>query len=248
MKLINIAAGARDSATIVPIVRSLKESGMNIDVHCADSEELDADERAFQEILRAAKEADMIVVRLHSDTSHFKKWDRFKEVAEAAKGLLFVDRHMDEVMREVRPLFAGTDEDYALLREYVELGGDENNRSLLLWAARFCDKVDVEVPPPIRQRTEGVYHPDWPRDIDLQTYLGTLDPDHPTIGIMFFQGYWSSDNIRPIDSLIRELEGMVRTSFLCSSSPPPSSVSGSSASARWWSNTSWKGRMPGWIV
>lgn len=227
VKLINIAAGARDSAVIVPVARSLKERGMNVEVQCADSEDLDTDERAFQGILRATKEADMIVVRLHSDTSHFKKWDRFKEVAEGAKGLLFVDSHMDEVMREVRPLFSGSDEDYALLREFVELGGDENNKGLLLWALRFCDGADVEVPQPCKQRTEGVYHPDRPRDIDLQTYLETLDPDRPTIGILFFQGYWSSDNIGPIDALIREIECMganVLPVFFIAS---PSSVTGS---------------------
>ena len=227
MKIINIAAGARDSAVIMPVVKCLEEQGFIIEVKCADSEELDTNERAFLEMMKHVKEADLIIVRLHSDTSHFKKWDRFEEGAKRAKGLFFVDSHMEEVAREVRPLFAGSDEEYDLLRSYVELGGDENNRALLLWAFRRIEGLDVEVPEPRRQRTEGVYHPDKPRDIELRQYLGTLDPARPTIGILFFQGYWLSNNIEPVDALVRELERIGANALPVFFIASPNPVSGS---------------------
>lgn len=227
VKIINIAAGARDSAVIMPVVKCLEEQGFIIEVKCADSEELDTNERAFLEMMKHVKEADLIIVRLHSDTSHFKKWDRFEEGAKRAKGLFFVDSHMEEVAREVRPLFAGSDEEYDLLRSYVELGGDENNRALLLWAFRRIEGLDVEVPEPRRQRTEGVYHPDKPRDIELRQYLGTLDPARPTIGILFFQGYWLSDNIEPVDALVRELERIGANALPVFFIASPNPVSGS---------------------
>ena len=181
----------------MPVAKCLEEQGFKLEVQTADSEDLDVNEKKFLELIKQVKEADLIIVRLHSDTSHFKKWGRFEEAAKLTKGLLFVDSHMEEVAREVRPLFKGSDEEYDLLRRYVELGGDENNRAIILWALRRIGGLDVEVPEPRRQRTEGVYHPDQPRDIELLDYLATLDPSRPTIGILFFQGYWSSKTSSP---------------------------------------------------
>lgn len=228
VKIVNIAAGARDSSNILPPARSLRDVGMDIEVHCADSEDLDANERSFIEMLKLVAEADLVIVRLHSDTTHFKKWDRFRAAAERAKGLVFINSGMPEVAAEVRGLFKGTSEDYGLLRSYIELGGGENERGLLLWACRVISGLDVEVPPPQRQRTEGIYHPDHPRDVDLPTYLGTLDPARPTVGVMFFQGYWLSNDLEPMDALIRELErigaNVIPVFFIASPNPVSGSI------------------------
>lgn len=121
VRIVIIAAGARDSTNILPSARHLTEQGMDVDIHCADSGDLDSDEGSFVDMMKLVADAHLVVVRLHNDTSHFKKWDRFRETAEKAAGLVFVDSPMPEVRAEVRPLFRGVHEKYDLLTAYVEL-------------------------------------------------------------------------------------------------------------------------------
>jgi cobaltochelatase CobN len=227
MKLVSITAG-RDSFTLAEAARELAALGLPIDLVSAEAEELDSREKSFLEVLRAVRKADLVLVRIHGDPSRFKKFDRFKEVVEKAGRLTFVDcEGMREIMPEFRHLFILSDDEYDRVRKYVEMEGKDNIRGLLLWACRALGKMDVEVPDPVPPRTEGIYHPDHPRDIGLADYLATLDPGRPTVGIMFPQGIWLTDDLEPIDALVRAVESVGANALPAFLSTVPSEITGS---------------------
>ena len=169
-----------------------------------------------------------MLLKIHSDPSYFKKYDRFREVTDRGKVPVFLDCNSPEIMKDNRVLFSFSDEDYQLVRAFVELGGDGNNRSLLLWICKSIGGLDqIEVPSPIKPRAQGLYHPDYPREMEEKDYLDALNEGRPTIGIIFHQTFWNKMNIDNIDALIRAIEGRGANTIPVFCITSPSEITGS---------------------
>ncbi len=208
MKIIDIAGGKKDNGMMRAAAERLKGEGRPIDLVSVDSETVDLDEKRFLELTKEVKTADMVLVHFHGEPSRFKKFDRLKEVLARSKRPVYISNDsMPEVMLEHRPMFTLPDGEYDRVRAYIEVGGEENLRSFLLWACKVLGgDASIGVPDPVRPEAQGIYHPDIGRSIDLERYLSRLDRSRPTVGILFSQGSWLSGNLEPIDSLIRAVE------------------------------------------
>ena len=202
----NIAAGTKDSASIMPAVRILREKGIDVDVYCIDSEEMDLNEQTFVSTMRRLRDIDFVVIRFHNDPSYFKKFERFLEALYQNKRPAFIDTNVPGIMKQYRNLFPFDEKSYDTLTSFVELGGDENQMGLILWVCKNIKGIDVMVPAPKKPKMEGIYHPDRPVGIELENFLDSLDTSRPTIGILFHQHLLLNNNLEGIDELVRTIE------------------------------------------
>lgn len=93
------------------------------------------------------------------------------------------------------------------INKYLLRGGGANFEQLLYYLHTHITGENIAFQPPIDQRNEGIYHPDFPLDIQLDDYLEqNVDPDLPTVGLWFYQTYWLNNNMAFVDAIIRSVE------------------------------------------
>lgn len=98
--------------------------------------------------------------------------------------------------------------------EYWNYGGAENMARLLAFLyARVGGRPGVEVEPPVRQLTAGIYHPRAPEPFaSLEEYRRWYSaqrpapPDAPYVGILFYHTNLKNRDMAHIDALIAALE------------------------------------------
>ncbi len=207
MKFVHISVGTKDSHMMNTAVRTVRSEGIGVDFSCYDSSDLDEDPLILSEMLRDAASADIITLKVHGDTSYFKRYDRLEKVIRDYGICTLLDCTEEDVVDSCRNMFTGTDEEHTNGILYMELGGDENFRSLLLWAAKYFDNADVDVPDPIHPPAQGIHRPGC-GCIDIDEYVDSLDLSKPTVGIFFYQRQWVTGNTAHVDALISELESM----------------------------------------
>ncbi len=206
LRVVNICSGGGGGEALSRAASALISEGLPLELEEFSSEEMDRDERSFQKAVRSAAEADLLLLRLHGGAPYFRKFDRFIDaVPEMVQ--VFLQSEVPEEMVDHRHRFRFPEEDFRLLLKCVKLGGEENEKALLLWAGRNLCSWDREVPAPAIPRTEGIYHPRHPSDVALEDYLESLVPGRPTAGLMFYQGHWLSGSLQAVDCMIESLEG-----------------------------------------
>ncbi len=189
---------------------------------CADSEDLDADEESFTGFMSEIRRADIILVSLHGDESMFKKYGRMITLVDKIGIDMLYEGSLPESNSENRCRFKHSDDDYVLMRSLLDLGGPDNLTSAIKWIEKEIGKVpDIVVPAPVLRITEGLCHPEWGPDSDLEAFLETLDPTKPTVGVMTHQVSYLMDRMGPIHDLVRgiEAQGANVIPVFCISSP-----------------------------
>lgn len=205
MYFVNISIGTNDSFLLNETASRLKGELPFFDYINFDSSDLDSDPVLLHEAMRIVAESDFVTIKVHGDPSFMKKFDRLEE-AIRSNGVSALLCCTDEgVTTDYRWMFGGTDEEFDLALTYFSLGGDENYRSLMLWAIRRCEGADVEIPAPVVPPAQGVYYPGM-EDISFETFLDGLDRSKPVVGIFFYQKQWLTRNLDNIDGLIRAVE------------------------------------------
>ena len=93
------------------------------------------------------------------------------------------------------------------IKRYLAKGGFANFEQLLYYFYNHFSEGNVACSDPIDQRNEGIYHPDFPLDIELDDYLTRhVKPKRPTVGLWFYQTYWLNNNLAFVDAIIRSVE------------------------------------------
>ncbi|MCL2032011.1 MAG: cobaltochelatase subunit CobN [Methanomassiliicoccaceae archaeon] len=197
-----------------------------------DSEDTIRDPIEFRELLRSVKNSDLLMIVMHGDPSTYKKFDELKAVLMEENINTFLLCQFEESMAENRPLFKGSDDEFRMMRKYIQLGGEANYKSLILYLLKIIGGTDVEVPEPYRNRAQGIYHPDFPRDVALEHYRASLDMNKPTVGILLPQGAWVRGSLEPYDLLIREIEKLGANTIPVFHIPTPSEITGSIGSIK----------------
>ena len=207
LTLVYISAGCMDPNTIGEACRALSDLDVNIKVVTANSEPLDEDEESFMDLLNSARNADLVVIRVHSDPSYFKKLGRLLSVIDNKSIPLMLSCNSLGVNKDFRSRFPFPDDDHEHLRRFIELGGTANSIGLLKWACvKTAGAEDVQIPEPFVPPAQGLYHPDL-ENIDENEYLDNLKPG-PVVGILFHQNCWIGKNTDHVDALIRAVERM----------------------------------------
>jgi len=207
--VVHLSVVNRDSIFLGKACAELNDVPVQINMTCADSEDLDANEEMFLEFLMKVRKAEFVLIRLHGDESHFKKYGRLLEVMDKADVDLLYAGSVPETNDEYRPRFKHSDEDYRMVRALMMVGGHGNHRSIGMWLCKAIGGIDgIVVPEPVMNRTEGLYTPWIPNEVDHEEYLRGLDPSKPTIGLMFHQSTWLKERTTAVDEAIERLRGM----------------------------------------
>ncbi len=205
MKLVYISVGTKDSHMMNGAVRKVRAEGFDLDFHCWDAADLDADPVMLADALKIVASADLVTLKVHGDTSYFKKFDRLEKVLRDYSICAMLECTEQAVTDAYRWMFTGSEEGYRLCGDCLRLGGDENFAALMKWGLREYDHLDIEVPAPRHNPPQGIYRPGL-EDIDISRYIDSLDLSRPTVGIFFYQSQWVSGNTHHVDALIEEVE------------------------------------------
>ena len=93
--------------------------------------------------------------------------------------------------------------------EYFTHGGVPNLVNLLRCLSDNLLLTGHGYDPPAPLPRDGLYHPDAPDDLTLETWQARFArPDRPTIGLLFYRAHWMAQNLAPIDALVRQVEDL----------------------------------------
>lgn len=207
IKVVSVSVQSSDARSLTePLKKMGKELDLEYDIYCVNCEDADEDLLIYQELERKTRDADFVFIRCMADVSRFNKYEKYEKALKECNGFVFLNSGNLEVTMMHRDLFKGSDDDFILLRNFALNRGPENDHGLLRWAAVALGLTNLPVPAPVEQRSSGIYHPNFPKDVTADHYFKTLTPGKLKIGIMFTSSLWSYDNMDHIDSLIRCLE------------------------------------------
>ena len=181
------------------------ENGWDLDLFCANDSDIDEEPLLYHELTLRTKTADLVLVRVMADPTRMRRFEQWEKVLRECPGYVHVYSGNLEVSLVYRDLFKGDDREYMRLREFVRGRGAENDRAIVQWV-HHAVTGEGDVPDPVEHRPNGIYHPDFDRDVTLDEYLAHLDPSKPTIGLMFTANLWIYGNLEHIDAFIRETE------------------------------------------
>ncbi len=205
MRYVNISIGTKDSFLLNRAASEVRAEHPALEYSNYDSADLDSDSLLLTEALMEVARADFVTLRVHGDTSYMKRFDRLLGAIESNAICALLSCTDECVTQEYRRLFDGDDEEYGRVLSYYVLGGEGNFRALVLWAVGRFDGVDVDVPQPERPLAQGIYYPGR-EDTSFASYLDSLDPSRPNIGIFLYQKQWLTGNLGNVDGLIRAVE------------------------------------------
>ena len=188
-----------------PAEKVCKEKGWDLDLFCANGSDIDDDPLLYHELILRSKAADLVLVRVMADPTRMRRFEQWERILRECPGYVHIYSGNLEASLVYRDLFRGDDREYMRLRELVRGRGAENDEAVVLWL-HHAITGEGEVPDPVEQRPNGIYHPDFDRDVTLEEYLGNLDPSRPTVGLMFTANLWIYGNLEHIDEFIRETE------------------------------------------
>ena len=205
LKVVYLSAGVMNADNVSKTVTGLTDVGCRIELTSVNSEAIDHDKGIMAQYLEKVEESDFFFMRGQHGTYYVQSFPKIEEILRK-KGIPgFVSCALKEETEAAHNLFIGSDEDYSLLYKYLVVGGEVNNANVLRWAAIRIKGMKGEPPVPDVPRSQGLYHPGHP-DMDEEKYLSNLDPEKPTVGVIFRQYYWIEHNLAHIDAIINTLE------------------------------------------
>ena len=209
MKIVYVSVQSADAKNMEEPVREIAlETGWDVDIFCANADEIDDDPLLYHELVRRSMVADLILIRCMTDPTRLKRFDKYEQVLRDCPGYTVIYAGNMEVRLMYRDLFKGDDQDFILVGEFLRNRGPENDKSIVRWLHnRLTGEGDV--PEPVATRPNGIHHPDFDRDVGFEEYMeARMVPGRPTVGLLYTANLWIYDNQQHIDALIRELESM----------------------------------------
>ncbi len=219
--------GSNHAPELGMICKSIHTNNTGMVLETFEASETIRDASEYRSLIKSAKSSDLFVINIHGDTSGYKKYDELKVILEENRINTFVMCYMEESMSAARPLFTGSDNEYLRIRSYLQLGGPVNREYLIRYVHSLISKSGTDVPAPVRERAQGIYHPDMDRNITFEDYLKTLDPSKPTVGVLVNQASWLNGNTEPHDLLIRMIEEKEANVLPVFFTPTPGEITGS---------------------
>ena len=90
---------------------------------------------------------------------------------------------------------------------YLIRGSVPNFQNLFLFLSDSYLGTDYGHEAPAEVPWEGVYHPDEPDGVDVESFVQRrFVPGKPSIAVLFYRAHWMSGNLQAVDALVRRLE------------------------------------------
>ena len=210
MRKVRIAYLTTGGADVIPLVSAVRalteEKGEIAEVLLRTGEDL-AEPGELENFIRFARESHLLIMHLMGGKKSFPHFDKLISSLEGGSVRIHAQGWGGEPDVELIRLSTVSEEDRRKISRYINYGGVENFKNLLLFAANRFAGAEFEIREPERPPWEGIYHPDLDRIPTLEEYLERkLVPGRPTVGLMFYQSFWQSKNTAFVDKLIVEIE------------------------------------------
>ena len=200
MRIVNLLCDAQDNGLSIRATERLSSEGIDVDIWQYGISDLDSEERYFSELLSILDDTKLIIIRVHSGLTCFKKFERLKEAIVSKKIPLVVQSEMPQDMEDNRELFLRSEEEHMEILRYLEFGGDDNEYNLLKWLLKVLGNADVRPERPSACPAQGLYFPGKGMVDSV-----CIDPNKATVSLLFNQTNYVSGNLKHIDRLAEEL-------------------------------------------
>jgi cobaltochelatase CobN len=161
----------------------------------------------LEEFIQFAAASQLLIIHLHGGEKSFPEFDRLMSSMEGRGVPIHAQALPIEQDIELMKLSTVDKDDYQRISRYINYGGTENFRNLLLYVANRFAGAKYEVGEPKRPPWEGIYHPDFDYVLTLDEYLEKKYIDgRLTVGLWFYQSFWQARNIVFVDRLVEEIE------------------------------------------
>ncbi len=222
LRIAGLGIGCRDGYILSPAVNELS-GRYEIELTCGDAVSLDADPELLGDFLEKVGRCDFMLIRVHGDVSYFRHFRELTDTLAHSECSAFLVCSEPGVTEEYRSLFRQGDGDFLTLRRLEEIGGDENQRSAVLWALNTFAGACEEIPEPTVPPAQGIYVPDAgyvPLGEGMRKVGGK---GRPVIAVFFHQKYFLTHSTSFVDGLCRCMEerGAEPVAVFVVSSPNP---------------------------
>ena len=210
MKKTRIAYLTTNPGDVVPLTLAIKaiteEKGEVIELAIRSRENF-MEPGKLEEFIHFAQTSHLLIVHLHGGKKSFPEFDRFMSSLEGKGIPIHAQGMATEQDIELIKLSTVDKDDYQRISRYINYGGPDNFKNLLIYIANRFGGAEYEVGEPEKPPWDGIYHPDF-------DYLPTLDEylekkhiaGRLTVGLWFYQSFWQARNTVFVDSLIEEIE------------------------------------------
>ncbi|MCQ2078568.1 MAG: cobaltochelatase subunit CobN [archaeon] len=206
VSIVSLGIGGHAGFLMMPLADQLRAEGYDISLHCADSSNLDENLELIPDFLRKVRSADILFVNVHGDVSYFRHFGALLTAVESSGVPMLLFGCEEAVVLQYRRYFLGSDEDYSRLVTYQTIGGDDNQRSTLIWALRNYDHANLALPDPVKPMAQGVYVPGVGGMTFEEGLVDVGKSGKPVIGILFVNVFFTRHNTDAIDSLWKAVE------------------------------------------
>ena len=177
--------------------------------------QLENSEDKASEFIEKSLGAHVVIITLMSGSRSFPGWEKLiKKIKQSQNNniptpLFHVQptgsnkESMEMVQKYSSGLNTGL---WKTLNQYYRYGGKDNLKQMLI--CLYNQVFDQTLPrkEPVKLPTDGIYHPKMGHIQKSDDYFKTLDPEKPTIGIWFYQNFYTTGNKDHIDALIHRAE------------------------------------------
>ncbi|GAB6905829.1 cobaltochelatase subunit CobN [Desulfosarcina cetonica] len=215
MKIAYFSVTSNEIPNLSEAARRFMEAVAPLEIIARTRTQLENDPERQAEFVRRALAADAVVVTLMAGSHSCPAWEALVQTiggrrnagiktpylhvqptGSNAESLALVQQHSD-----------GMDSDaWQTLSRYYRYGGVENLFNLLGFLYHRVCGGSITIDAPFQPPDAGLYHPDRGYIQDAEAFRATLDPAKATVGIWFYQNFWTSNNKAHIDAMVREIE------------------------------------------
>lgn len=205
IRIVNLSIQAEGAEAMREAASELERLGPVFEISDYDFREVEDDPLVYGALVEDIDRADLTVIRCMADPYRFKRYAGLEPLLTSCRGQVLLFSLSMDMRGACRPMFRGSDRDYALLCSYLTFKGKENERGVLIWIADLFGYA-IEQPDPVAPPKDGIHHPDCREGISFEEYLRRLVPGRPTAGLFMTETDVSSGNTEHIDALIRAME------------------------------------------
>lgn len=170
--------------------------------------------KQVQRVCNRIKEADIVVFEPHGEHSSIPGFEELYDVS--SDKYVFIQPTTgasDQAEQSFNASTCESKQTYLMRSAYLHHGGTDNYVAFIRRLVADClEQPDPDIPEAKAIPFDGIYHPDWETNPDLEDYLSwaysrNADGEKALVlGLWFYQGYWLNRTTTAIDAVIREAE------------------------------------------
>ena len=215
MKLVYYSVTSNEVPNLSEAARIFKDTIGPLEIYARTRTQLEERPEAQEAFVRQAVKADAVVVTLMGGAKSCPVWDNLSQRINTLReqGAQAPYFHIQPTGSNAESLemvgkYSDGFEDgtWTTISRYYRYGGVDNLKNLLVFLYNRTRNKHLAIDPPMQPPYEGLYHPDAGYIPDPDAYINKLVPEKPTMGIWFYQNFFTSNNKAHIDAMIREAE------------------------------------------